>query len=412
VELVEDRLTLPLKWRNPARIFVSSTSDLFHEKLPDAWIDRVFAVMALAPQHTFQCLTKRSKRMREYCSDENTPFRIAQAIDAMQGDDVGPEEIRPISGYPGYFASSLGVIYTEHRGPRRAMKPDVGEQGHSRVQLHREGAGRYGDRLLVHRVILETFVGQAPMLETQGRHLDRNPQNNAARNLQWGDQPSNWQDSKRHGTHRRYSKLTQSDANAIRQRHAAGETGEALAREFDISATQIRNIASGRQWNVEPPISWPLENCWLGVSCEDQTRADERIPDLLATPAAVRFISAEPLLGRIDFKSCWLSRMTLCGHCPSSDEGTPITCECANERLDQIIVGGESGPCARPMQVEWARSIVKQCQAARVSVFVKQMGANPVWSDGAFLNLRDRKGGDMAEWPEDLRVRQMPGAQP
>lgn len=93
-------------------------------------------------------------------------------------------------------------------------------------------------------------------------------------------------------------------------------------------------------------FQWPLPNVWLGVSAEDQARADERIPDLLATPAAVRFVSAEPLLGPIDF-----SRFG---------------------PLDQIIVGGESGDGFRPMQIEWAESIMRQCRKTGTAFFFKQ----------------------------------------
>ena len=106
-----------------------------------------------------------------------------------------------------------------------------------------------------------------------------------------------------------------------------------------------------------------LPNVWLGVSCEDQRTADERIPLLLQTPAAVRFISAEPLLGPIDLshiggKSAVAYRMV------------------AKEprRLNWVIVGGESGPGARPMHPDWARSLRDQCQAAGVPFFFKQWG--------------------------------------
>jgi hypothetical protein len=103
-----------------------------------------------------------------------------------------------------------------------------------------------------------------------------------------------------------------------------------------------------------------LPNVWLGVSVENQHFADERIPLLLQTPAAVRFISAEPLLERIDVRP----------YLPSEGYNTL-------PGLDWVIVGGESGHGARPFDVAWARSIVKQCQAAGVPVFVKQLGSNP-----------------------------------
>jgi protein gp37 len=256
----EDRLDQPLRWKKPRRVFVNSMSDLFHEDVPDAFIDKVFAVMALARQHTFQILTKRAERMKAYMSK------------------------RP----PGVMFSGTKWHWT-------------------------------------------TFV------------------------------PFNHPD------------LT----------------------------------------------CWPLPNVWLGVSVENQHFADERIPLLLQTPAAVRFISAEPLLGPVD-----LSRPRDVG------PNDPV--------LDWVIVGGESGTDARPFDLAWARSIVQQCQAAGVACFVKQFGADPrdrndvgfegdtprSWpmdtetidecarpfqGDEVRVRLRDRKGGDPSEWPEDLRVRDFPG---
>ncbi len=112
--------------------------------------------------------------------------------------------------------------------------------------------------------------------------------------------------------------------------------------------------------------TWPLPNVWLGVSVEDQKTADERIPLLLQTPAAVRFVSAEPLLGPISF-SAWVSDEP----CPAcSDELHP----CGEPKIDWLIVGGESGPGARPMHPEWARSIRDQCQDAGVAFHFKQWG--------------------------------------
>lgn len=130
-------------------------------------------------------------------------------------------------------------------------------------------------------------------------------------------------------------------------------------------------------------MTWPLQNVHLGVSVEDQKRGVLRIPALLDTPAAVRFLSCEPLLGPLDLDAA--DRDTLC------DGG-----------IDWVIVGGESGPGARELDVEWVRSIVEQCAHARVPVFVKQLGS--VWA-------RDHgggKGGDPDRWPADLRVREFP----
>ncbi|MCC0035435.1 MAG: phage Gp37/Gp68 family protein [Hoeflea sp.] len=217
----------PLRIKAPAMWFVNSTSDLFHENVPDEVIDRVFAVMALTPQHTYQVLTKRSKRMREYLSDDASRLRVLQ-------DGV--------------------------------------------------------DREL------------------------------AAAGISWN---GDWND-----------------------RHSQAIAG----------ATQ-----------------WPLPNVWLGVSVEDQTRADERIPDLLATPAAIRFISAEPLLGPVDLTNLdHLGTLRAQGiHGISAIwKNNHVGREC----LDWVIVGGESGSGARPMHPDWARSIRDQCKAAGVPFFFKQWG--------------------------------------
>jgi protein gp37 len=110
------------------------------------------------------------------------------------------------------------------------------------------------------------------------------------------------------------------------------------------------------------PKYWPdvLPNVWLGVSVEDQHRADERIPLLLQTPAAVRWISAEPLLGEITFVGRWV------------EYRDPRIHENWLERLDWVVIGGESGQGHRQMDMEHARSLIAQCQAVETRVFVKQ----------------------------------------
>src|SRR6185312_3275204 len=109
---------------------------------------------------------------------------------------------------------------------------------------------------------------------------------------------------------------------------------------------------------------WPLPNVILGVSAERQQEADERIPDLLATPAAKRIVSAEPLLGRIDFSSFFYV----------GAEGGIDFAYSHSKLIDGVIVGGESGPGARPMHPDWARAIRDQCAAASVPYFFKQWG--------------------------------------
>lgn len=199
--------------------------------------------------------------------------------------------------------------------------------------------------------------------------------------------------------------------------------------------------------------SWPLPNVHLGVSVENQATADERIPLLLKCPAALRWVSYEPALGPVDF-GVWIGPWTCCNGCGSAcptDHDLCLSCGrddaittwgdaqrrrwLSGERyagkghsdllsgppLGWIVVGGESGNRARPFDLAWARSTIEQCKAAGVPVFVKQLGAKPlttVGTDHAIalsgvptlerLKLQSRKGDDMDEWPEDLRVREMP----
>ncbi|MCK0531756.1 DUF5131 family protein [Sphingobium agri] len=223
----DKELLKPMGWKKPRRIFVCSTSDLFHESVPDEWIDQVFAVMALCPQHIFQVLTKRADRMREYLTARKTAAPI--------------------------------------------MVP----------------------------------VGDG----TLGQH----PFNN----------------------------------------------------ELKVPS-----------------------NIWLGVSVEDHERALLRIPDLLATPAAVRWLSCEPMLGPIFLTDvadgcstvltpeCWgdCDCSSLFGYDPgcrrNGGDGTLI------RKIDWVVVGGESGPGARPMDPEWPRTLRDDCHDADVPFFFKQWGAH------------------------------------
>lgn len=183
-------------------------------------------------------------------------------------------------------------------------------------------------------------------------------------------------------------------------------------------------------------ISWPLPNVWLGVSVEDGKWADIRVSALLDTPAVTRFLSCEPLLGEVNLWH-WIDPSMPCADCDAcgderfADEigvghdryvyddegrevcdsnGDPLEAWCSGpsagtlpRRIDWVIVGGESGPGARPMDLDWARTIVQHCDWADVPVFVKQLGAVAGRSLGA-----GSKGGDWSAWPADLRIRQYP----
>jgi len=249
VVLHPERLTLPLRWRKPRRVFVNSMSDLFHKDVPDNFIARAFAVMAATPRHTYQILTKRHGRMRALLSDPD-----------------------------GEFQGAVGEWRYEH-----------------------------------------------------------------------------------------------------------GETDTTVPTPED------------------PSWGWPLPNVWLGVSVEDQQRADLRIPALLKTPAAVRFLSCEPLLGPIDLLGkagvgCEETgpAITHEGVSQRTDYGTGVEYDCDHQvGVDWVIVGGESGAGARPMHPDWARSLRDQCVSAGVPFHFKQWGGRTPKSGG-----RELDGRTWDEFPE------------
>lgn len=231
VELVESKLTEPLhkpSWRGK-RVFVNSMSDLFHESLPDEAIDRVFAVMALSPDVTYQVVTKRAERMARWF---DRPTGHLNNVISLMTDRLSRE--------------IFGSRYAGEEIP---------------------------------------FFKEVP--------------------------------------------------NPI------------VTRE------------NGR---------WPLPNVWLMVSAEDQPTADERIPYLLKTPAAVRGVSYEPALGPVDFTP-WI------------------------KHLDWIIAGGESGPGARPAHPDWFRSARDQCAEAGTAFFFKQWGEWAPDPEGLYSELPDSRWG-------------------
>jgi protein gp37 len=200
VRLLPTALEEPLRWRKPRMVFANSMSDLFHEALPIRDVARVFAVMGLAGRHTFQVLTKRTRRMCDWLNDPATPATVRTAA----------EMIRPGTQLP----------------------------------------------------------------------------------------------------------------------------------------------------------EWPLPNVWIGTSIEDQRRADERLLLLLECKAAIRFVSAEPLLHRVSLAEA----LCRAGHSAAVSE------RLLRERLAWLIAGGESGPGARPMHPAWARSLRDECATLGTAFFFKQRG--------------------------------------
>lgn len=173
---------------------------------------------------------------------------------------------------------------------------------------------------------------------------------------------------------------------------------ENILRMLPIKTGRRDAIVNGKT-NVE---AWRRDNVWLGTSIACQEDADRNVPELLKCRdlAAKLFLSIEPLVGPVDL---W----------PWFAEDHPCS-------PDWVIVGGESGPNARPCDIAWIRAIVRQCQSAGTRVFVKQVGARPRATVYDSFNgeaiavdewrglLRDPKGGDPEEWPTDIRVREVP----
>lgn len=266
-----------------------------------------------------------------------------------------------------------------------------------------------------------------------------------------------------------YQVLTKRIERARRFVEWAERAGADVAGPVDLCTIMARN--HGSDLSDPQATRWPLPNVWIGTSIEDQQRADERLPHLLEIPAAVRFVSYEPALEAVNFGP-WLSPrkareatqrqievVRLMKEAIHTADDAADLLEMLPEKtraalqaglalrrgIDWIIVGGESGPGARPFDLAWARSTIRQAREAGVRVFFKQAGARPVasyydealremydaagweWPDPIgwdehdgqprldakiAVKLRDRKGADLAELPEDLRVQEWPGARP
>ncbi len=425
--LIHTELEAPLYLRKPSRIAIQLMGDLFHDSVPTEFVDMILATVSLSVFHTFLILTKRPARMKEYFDDSQTPFRIQRSADTVivkRAMENIRYEIRPIPGFDKYFADTIGQIFTTNGSGHcvwcgkvfntgqqdslfcgqscrsaacyarqqgrnsepagrimRKVRTDRGEQGHLRINI----IG--GSKELVHRLVLTTFV-RPPIGDEQGCHRDGNPEHNWVTNLRWGTQEDNWKDSKRHGT-------------------------------FNRHKTENNHI--------KPSIFWPLQNCFLGVSVEDQKTADERIPILLQIPAAHRWVSVEPMLGPVDLgldkatcKCCprWGSRWIRLKGQVTADFPFPLINDQYRKmiapagiyraesnphgalsvetpggllgvkpdefevfpKLDWVVCGGETGPGARPVHPDWVRSLRDQCQAAGVPFFFKSWGE---WAPGS-----------------------------
>jgi protein gp37 len=161
---------------------------------------------------------------------------------------------------------------------------------------------------------------------------------------------------------------------------------EAPLQTFQILTKRPERLAEvSIPWLRHAGLGQFPKNIWIGISAENQATYDERIKWLGRILAQVRFVSLEPLLGPIEISG------------PDNPR--------AHESLDWVIVGGESGPNARPLEMHWLGAISAQCKCYGIPQFTKQMGSHWARRTGAVHG----KGGDPDEWPEGLRVRMFPG---
>ena len=279
VTLHPTRLEEPLHWRKPSRIFVCSMGDLFHEDVPDEFIDQVFGVILACrilkniPNHTFLILTKRPERMARYLT-EREPVELLKAW------------------------ANIAPVWTDNE-----------------------------DITFDELVYSECCHG-----------WDKNGRNSKG--------------------------------------------------------------SEYKPWGYIDSL-WPLPNVWIGVTCENQEQADKRIPVLLQIPAAVRFVSVEPMLDEVVL-SPWLGVVSGCRiHCPTTCRSCRLhswECEEAHDNrpgINLVICGTESGPNRRATEIDAIRTLRDQCVEAGVPFFLKQMEIG-----GRLVKMPELDGQRWAQWPE------------
>lgn len=365
VRFVADKLDVPLRWKRPRRIFVNSMSDLFHESLTNEQIAAVFGVMAACPQHVFQTLTKRPHRMLEFLTQPESRSWIAKARDAAivnhEHDPV--ERWATVPRFPGYEASTHGRVRSERAEVlATCINPRTGRES---VTIWNNGDP---DTVNVHQLVAWAHL-PCPFDGYEVCHRNGNKLDNRLANLRWGTRSENQREKVTHGSRGGPQKLTLEQVEEIKTARVRGETQQSIANRYGISRSLVSMIESGLVWAPPKDLPWPIPNVHLGVSCENQAAANERIPPLLQCPAAVRWVSAEPLLGTIDFTD--ITHDGLGRNALLVDDATFGRHE---RHLDWVVCGGESGPHARPMHPDWARSIRDQCRAAGVPFHFKQHG--------------------------------------
>ena len=382
-----DALDLPLHWLKPRKVFVNSMSDLFHDSVPDEFIGSVFDVMARTPRHTYQILTKRHGRMRSllnrwakddwtwrrydglWCGPVKGPLPnvwLGVSVEDQHWADIRipvlietPAAVRFVSAEP-----LLGPIDLS-----RWLRGNVSEDARGEFALddqeRREG---FQERL---------DVGDAPD-HPRAYGLPSVPLNAVV-------VPSDM------ATHLPLQPVDDFGSGAVDGHARGGHSADAMAHaEIAFPVQEARDVAEGGRIAGHPDRLAKQAGAgaaeWPPIGSEaplhSRTRGSVSGGDLSdGSPGGVRSLN----LGDGQFDS------THNPHC-----------------INWLIVGGESGSGARPMELSWARSLIRQCREAGTAVFMKQVGS--VAAARELSLLADRKGGDWDHWPPDLCVREFPVA--
>lgn len=360
-----DRLGDPLRWRKPRRIFVNSMSDLFHERVPFDFIAKVYAVMAAASQHTFLVLTKRPERAVEwYRWQESLPADSPHAILWPERARERDRMERPPRPLPAYGSFPSWPLPNVHLGTSIEDQPSA-------------------DARIPHLLACPAALLWLS-IEPQIGEIDLRG---------WGSQaPASPGDEWKSRTWAEYEweDWIPTSLRELVERFWGESNGRGpfhwlhdhVIQRVPRTGARVLLAADGERWLTTNKVaargtSGRYVHMWNNIG-----RVVTDDGEVLPTSGG-------------GSGSGWLSRW----RCKDGQY---------RPKIGWVVVGGESGPGARPFDPNWARSILAQCRDAGVPVFIKQLGAKPVTPWGTSWGLRDRKGGDMAEWPADLRVRHLP----
>lgn len=366
----EAMLQYPFRWRKPRHVLVDPINDLFHEAVPFEFIDRVFAVMSLCPQHAFQVLTKRPERMAEYLNRLYMPGYICD-VAAKMGRPLHKTELKEHAD---------GVYAKLNPIPWPLPNVWLGTSAEDQARLDERVPHLLKCPAAVRFLSLEPLLG--PVDLTRWDALGFEDGNEIAKvwaEYRW---PA-WVPQKTRDEIGRFWSAEAHRNPAQWKENANNNKMPSLGANVGLDA---RNwVVPGR--SPEAVIRGRFVPCWGNFG---RVVTDDGVAHFVSTSSGRNYLQK------------FLDQDGKYRH-----------------RLHWIIVGGESGPGARACDVAWIRSVVHQCKTAEVPCFVKQFGsvsyrAEPTWNlpnqRGVRINLQSRSGSDPAEWPEDLRVREWPGA--